>query len=1011
MSFEARAPVDRWLREESVGLSALARGLLGRSADADDCVQDAWVAALRSPEPENPPAWLRGVVRRLAARRWRAAARRGRRERIAARGEATPSTADVAARLDVRRRVLAAVTALDEPYRTAIVLRYFEERSPASIARLQGVPVATVKTRLHRALALLRGALDAAHGGDRRAWAIGLLTTTFPTAAPLGGAALALGGLLAMKKAIAAAALLVAVLGLTLWLARDRKIARDDVASTAAPEAASPRLEGAAPPVPAATATAPRDDAALPAATFSGRVVDGEGRPVPGARVDLVWYGAHPDSKEAANALHLVLRRDRERREGPTTVTDPDGRFRFDRPYASSSFLVAAKEGLSTAVSGPHASGSSVVITMAPERALRVVVETPDDRPLQGADVRLVTPLDDLGLRPRQVLAAARTGPDGSARLPIPVEGGLRLEVAPAQAEWGVVDRPVTSNEADVRVRVPAVRVVERRILDAETGDPAAGAWVEVHRSASGWARVSQGTTSRRFPADRDGVVRFPWQEDHYRAYATAPGYEVVDAWEDPIRLPRSFEIEGVVTTSSGAPVAGAAVFVVIPPGNVFADADAGLPPIAAWSDSAGTFRLEVKLPHGAVAPQPDRGVRSVLAVHPDHVPAIVDDVVVRPGGRSRVTLRFPRPASLEISLVDATGAPVANAWVSVGRRIPRAATWQQVGPDFGVDAVAFLRSVSYETGPDGRITRDGLPPGEYVVTAGPLVDRVDLSEGETRRVRLTRGLGRFIAGRVVDARGSPIANATVGLLNTKVTSLLLPVKTGADGRFRFDDLPAHEYEQVSVQTPTGFFVERRPIRSGDDLVLRVPDPARLRLVVEGLPRGTSVEYAVRTFSGGFVGHGDAYRDFLAPETDTPPFTPGDGILVVRAGGYGWTAVRISAPEGSTTPVAVSLARAGSVEGHVRDPSLGERGLVRLRRIDDRPPHERPASIVAAYGITLPELAYRSPAADGTFRFEELNSGPYELSYGRIEDRVWHAVATERVDVASGETVARDLGR
>ena len=53
--------------------------------------------------------------------------------------------------------------------RTVVVLRWFEGQPPRRIAAALGVPAAIVSTQLHRALALLRQRLDAAHGGDRRA--------------------------------------------------------------------------------------------------------------------------------------------------------------------------------------------------------------------------------------------------------------------------------------------------------------------------------------------------------------------------------------------------------------------------------------------------------------------------------------------------------------------------------------------------------------------------------------------------------------------------------------------------------------------------------------------------------------------------------------------------------------------------------------------------------------------------------------------------------------------------
>ena len=53
-----------------------------------------------------------------------------------------------------------ALATLDPDRRTVLVLRYYADLSHAEIAELVGCPVATVRTRVHRGLADLRGELD-----------------------------------------------------------------------------------------------------------------------------------------------------------------------------------------------------------------------------------------------------------------------------------------------------------------------------------------------------------------------------------------------------------------------------------------------------------------------------------------------------------------------------------------------------------------------------------------------------------------------------------------------------------------------------------------------------------------------------------------------------------------------------------------------------------------------------------------------------------------------------------
>ena len=159
--------VESWLGRERGALIALARSLVRGDTDAEDVVQEASLAAVLDPPLSNTGAWLRTVVRRGVSRQGREASRRRRREAWVARPEAVPSASEAAERLELCRRVVAAVQALDEPYRTTVVLRYFEGHSPSTIAESQGIPVKTVKTRLSRGLAQLRSTLDRAYG-DRR---------------------------------------------------------------------------------------------------------------------------------------------------------------------------------------------------------------------------------------------------------------------------------------------------------------------------------------------------------------------------------------------------------------------------------------------------------------------------------------------------------------------------------------------------------------------------------------------------------------------------------------------------------------------------------------------------------------------------------------------------------------------------------------------------------------------------------------------------------------------------
>ena len=168
---------DRELQRLSSTLRSLARRLVLDDETADDLVQEAWLAAL-----EQPPArvrdmtgWLRTVMRNMAVRHHVRRARRREIEERASRAEADDGLDRLAEQLSSIRLLQRTAEKLDEPYRTVIHLRFFEELSVAEVAERLDRPHATVKSQVARGLQRMRDELDGAFHGDRRAWALTLL--------------------------------------------------------------------------------------------------------------------------------------------------------------------------------------------------------------------------------------------------------------------------------------------------------------------------------------------------------------------------------------------------------------------------------------------------------------------------------------------------------------------------------------------------------------------------------------------------------------------------------------------------------------------------------------------------------------------------------------------------------------------------------------------------------------------------------------------------------------------
>ncbi len=154
-----------WVRRAAFGLTRDVHR-------AEDLAQETWAIALSRPPSsgENIRGWLGTVLRNAARSVARGEARRRGREQESARAEALPPADSLVEEAELAAQLAREVRALPEPYRTAIVLVYFEGRGAASIAREKGIPEATVRSHVHRGLERLRERLARERLDDRGAW-------------------------------------------------------------------------------------------------------------------------------------------------------------------------------------------------------------------------------------------------------------------------------------------------------------------------------------------------------------------------------------------------------------------------------------------------------------------------------------------------------------------------------------------------------------------------------------------------------------------------------------------------------------------------------------------------------------------------------------------------------------------------------------------------------------------------------------------------------------------------
>ena len=992
-----RDPDENALLQHADFLRALARGLLADASQADDVVQETWVRALEQPlrSRHNLRGWLGVVARNLALRVGRSTKRRVARERSAVRPDRLPSADEVAARAELQRRIAAAVEELQEPYRSAVHHRYFDGLTPAEIAERLDMPVKTVKTRLYRALEMLRARLDRECGG-RKAWSIVLLGLVLPrgTAAAATGVVMA-GGAILMKKTIAVVSILV-VAALLVWSSRSETQQGERAEKSATMALPAAETETSADP-----GTAPasqhvlREDDAVPAFTFAGRVVDRDGEGIPRARVRLVYW--NPQRGDRSGSTVKLVRRDAERQRVVAGPTNDEGYFRFDRPYPSRSYLRVDAEGYPTAITGPYVPGNFILVTLGEHVSLHVRVESPDGEPVERCRVRLVSKSGA-----RQVFALRTTDKSGTVSLPRPPDWNFLIEADPTDPSLGFAGRGL-DNQSEVVIRVPRVKTHDFRIVDAVSGAPLGDAYILVFKQYR-VAWPSHQRVRRRFVADQDGVVRVPLQKGYVSFFASAPGYEMTFAGGDPIKLRRSAEVHGFVLDPAGIPVPDVPLLVLLPD-HPLERCYFGLPLAAGRTDAQGRFDLEIKVlkPTWGRGP-PDPGVRTLVAFRGADAPAILDSVAAQPGTRQRVTLRFPRQATLDIEVVDVDGNPIAEQWLQLGRRLPRPDNWSHRSESWGFDLAQLQNRPPYRTDESGRFTVEGLAPGLYTVRVGTTQVTKDIREGVREKLRLVRGATPGIDVHALDRAGKPLAGVVVSLSGADATSK----KTDERGHVSFLDLKPGTYK-VSVRVEAWNGVFSREAKPGDTVELQIPEgPARLRVVVDGPPAET-VEYALVTATGAWP------KKWWVKLKDslTTPFAPGAGVLMVRAKGYGKNAVRFRAPAAETTEVRVALPRAGRVEGHVRVPE-GSKELVRLIREGGYPYTLAGQSPWMPYALQTLQLVSR-PDKEGRFAIGEVHPAVYRASLGHfdnaktIQDRKWIERKGVDIEVMPGETVTIDL--
>ncbi|MCP5022595.1 MAG: sigma-70 family RNA polymerase sigma factor, partial [bacterium] len=159
------------LLEHEPFVRSILRGLVSDENQVQDLVQETWVRAMRRPPQEAGAikGWLTRVAKNLVRDSHRRNATRTHCEHTASRSEEDTSVAVSEERLRLHQQILGAVMSLQEPYRSVMILTYYEDLSAREIATKLDRKPATVRSQIHRAHDSLRSQLDADYG-NRKDW-------------------------------------------------------------------------------------------------------------------------------------------------------------------------------------------------------------------------------------------------------------------------------------------------------------------------------------------------------------------------------------------------------------------------------------------------------------------------------------------------------------------------------------------------------------------------------------------------------------------------------------------------------------------------------------------------------------------------------------------------------------------------------------------------------------------------------------------------------------------------
>ena len=802
------------------------RQLLADQHLAEDAFQAVFFVLARKASSIRDPGllgpWLYGIALRTAARaRHRVTRTRQIEEQASIRQDAFagPRAEDVLLAHEQAERLHREIDRLPVPFRSAVVLCYFEGMTLDEAARRLRCPAGTLRSRLARAREKLRINLTRGGMGVPGAELGALLTTRAVSASvpPLlcdstaraaiaftarhgaGGALSASAAKLArealramllskIKLTVVCLLLLVpAATGARWAMMRDKpEQGSKPGAKIAVPTAAPPR------------STSPPDRPGPGRMFVTGRVLNPQGNPVSNAST-MVYA-----------ALKFAGRGYGHAEMWPSALghaqSDGSGRFRLDAPRVSSSrnyefgaVAVAPGYGAGWTALDPDADQPAGDITLRPEQVIEGRFFDAQGRPAAGVQVS-VEHMGSIVHGDRFMVLLGRDGPyfvaEQTSNLPAwarstisDANGRFTIQGVGKGVRLGLVidDRRFAKLEVDVDTDAPSgiktvtfalepPRVITGRVIDADTSKPVPHSFVSIESNVEGGTTYWEGDIAvdaeGRFrvnprPARRYILSAFPPERSPYlnvgRNFDWRKG--AVEHSAD-LALPRGVPVRGkVIEEGTNKPVAGARIGYLSNPDQ---DERTGAWNTRAVTAADGSFEFGVL---------PNPGYLTVLGPDEDFVLHELGQRLAlagQPGGRRLyahafrtldpksdgathgVTIALRPSAAVNCQVVGPTGRPVEGA-LAISRVI------LQPLPT----AFLFWTAISRSTVRDGQFAVHGLAddanvPVYFLDAENNLGATVDLSgklaRGGPVMVRLQPcGSAR---ARLVDTNGQPVARS-----------------------------------------------------------------------------------------------------------------------------------------------------------------------------------------------------------------------------------------------------------